>query len=123
MLYELIQKLLTAFVPIRVNNFKVAVLAPCVQPTSPLDKVRCKVGGSTEPSRCACDGTGIYAPKAHAMLSNTDVLPCPFFPPTTVNPFAVGSIFTALILLMFSSSNLLILIITFSSKLFLPPPY
>jgi len=48
------------------------------------------------------------------MLSSTEVFPWLFLPPITVRPFSVGSIFTALIRLTFSSSSELIFTIAFS---------
>ena len=65
-------------------------------------------GGNTLPSRSAFVGRYFSPPRAQAMASSTLVLPCPFLPPMTVRPFAVGSSCTARTLLTFSNANRLI---------------
>ena len=78
----------------------------------PFDSVILRLGGIVDPSRCACEGLYLLPPKAHAIASNTLVLPWLLFPPTIVSPFADGSILTALTRFTFSISSLLIVTIS-----------
>ena len=76
----------------------------------PLLMTMCRLGGVTDPSRVAWDGLYLFPPSAHAMESMTLVFPWLLFPPMMVNPFALGSILTALTRFTFSISSLFILI-------------
>ena len=87
-----------------------AEFLPLRSTMSPLERVTFRCGGIAEPSRCGSEGRYFSPPSAQAMLSSTEVFPCPFRPPMTVRPFGVGSSRTALIRLTFSISRLLILI-------------
>ena len=96
-----------AFLPCGSVTFK-SLFLPLRSTTKPFDITICKFGGITDPSLSACEGRERSPPSAQAIASSTEVLPWLFLPPMMVNPFSVGSIFTALTRFTFSISSLLI---------------
>ena len=74
-----------------------------------------RLGGITDPSLVAFDGLYLFPPRAQVIASNTEVFPWLLLPPIIVRPVSEGFNLTALTLLTFSISNLLIFICSICS--------
>ena len=89
---------------------------PLRSTTRPLSMITLSLGGIVLSALAACEGLYLFPPRAHAIASSTEDLPCLFFPPMIVSPSLLGSIITAWILFTFSISSLLIFIPVSSQK-------